>query len=209
MTSSLLDDMLVAGVTWLRTTVGLVTRPYETYRRIIDRGHGFELLYIGAMGALYFAVASIVKQPSFRPYFLTKQFLALAGTAGVSFFIIATTLFVLGSVVGGKGKFSRFLLAWGYTLVPTILWFLSTSILYVLLPPPRTTRTLGIVFSIVYLVFSATLFFWKIVLGYLSLRFGLRLDLGKITVVAAISVPIFALYSIAMYKLGVFKVPFL
>ncbi len=209
MTSTWLDQFLVAGLSWLRTMLGLVTRPYETYRRILDRGRGVELFYIAFLGALYFGVASVVKEASFRPFLLTRQFVVLSATAGASSLIVATTIFVAGSIVGGKGKFSRFLLAWGYTMVPTIVWFLATSILYVLIPPPRTTRGLGVLFSIVYLVFSATLFFWKILLGYLSLRFGLRLDLGKIVLVAVGCAPLFALYSFVMYRLGVFKVPFL
>ncbi len=203
------DSLLVGGMLFLRSVAGIVLRPYETYRRIVDHGKLAELFYIGLLLTAYFAVASLVKEASFRPFLLTKHFLVLTLTAGASFFLVSGTLFFVGTRIGGKGKFGQFLLAWGYTMVPTVCWFLVTSMLYVFIPPPRTTRMLGIVFSIVYLIFSATLFFWKIVLGYLSLRFGLRLDLGKITVVAAIVLPLFALYSIVMYRLGVFRVPFI
>lgn len=204
-----IDQLFVSGIAFGRTILGIIIRPYETYRRIIDRGRLLELFYIGFLLAAYFAVAGLVKEASFRPFLLTKQFLVLGTAAGASFFLVSGTLFFVGTLVGGKGAFRKFLLAWGYTMIPTVFWFLATSILYVLIPPPRTTGALGITFSIVYLVFSATLFFWKIVLGYLSLRFGLRLDLGKIAVVAAVSVPIFTVYSVAMYRLGIFKVPFL
>ncbi|MBI2405262.1 YIP1 family protein [Candidatus Gottesmanbacteria bacterium] len=203
------DQILVSGVAFGKNSLGLILRPYETYRRIVDRGSVVELLPIGLLLAGYFALASLVKEDTLRPFLLTRQFMVLVGTAGVSFFLVSATLWTVGTIVGGKGTFSRFVLAWGYTMLPTIAWFLMTSILYLILPPPRTTRTLGVAFSMLYLVISATILFWKILLGYLSLRFGLRLDLGKIVVVAIVAAPIFALYSFAMYKLGVFKVPFL
>lgn len=203
------DQIFLSGVAFGRNSLGLILRPYETYRRIVDRGRMAELLPIGLLLTGYFALASLVKEASFRPFLLTRQFMVLAATAGVSFFLVSATLWTVGTIVGGKGRFLRFVLAWGYTMFPTVAWFLMTSILYLLLPPPRTTRTLGVAFSILYLVISATILFWKILLGYLSLRFALRLSLGKIAVVAVVAAPIFALYSFVMYRLGVFKVPFL
>ncbi len=203
------DQLLVSGIAFVRNLVGLATRPYETVRRIVDRGGLFELFFIAMLLALYFALASLVKEASFRPFLLTRHFLVLGATAGASFFLVSATVWAIGTFVGGKGTFSRFVLAWGYTLIPTLVWFLATSVLYVLLPPPRTTQITGIVFSIVYLVFSITLLFWKILLGYLAVRFSLRLDLAKIAVVVAIAAPMFTFYSFVMYRLGVFKVPFL
>ncbi len=202
-------SLLVSGVWFLRNTIGVIIKPYATYRRIVDHGRLGELFYIGILLAGYFALASLVKEASFRPFLLTRQFVALTTTAAVSFFLASTTIWMVGTLVGGTGSWQRITLAWGYTMMPTVMWFLVTSLLYVLLPPPRTTGMLGVAFSIVYLIFSVTLFFWKIVLSYLTLRFGLRLDAKKIAVAAAIMVPLFVVYSIAMYRLGVFRVPFL
>lgn len=201
--------LFIGIVVFARNFVGTILAPYETYRRIVDHGRLVELVPIGLLLASYFAVASFVKAPSFRPFLLTKQFVALSVTAGASFVLVSTTLWVAGIAAGGVGSFRRFILAWGYTMVPTVFWFFMTSILYLVLPPPRTTQTSGVLFSIVYLIVTITLFFWKILLGYLSLRFGLRLDLGKIALVALICVPLVAIYSMIMYRLGVFKVPFL
>ncbi len=202
-------SLLVSGVWFLRNALGVIIKPYETYRRIVDHGRLGELFYIGILLAGYFALASLVKEASFRPFLLTRQFVALSTTAAISFFLASATIWIVGTLIGGTGSWRRVTLAWGYTMLPTLTWFLVTSLLYVLLPPPRTTGVLGVAFSIVYLIFSVTLFFWKIVLAYLTLRFGLRLDAKKIAVVAAIIVPLFIVYSIGMYKLGVFKVPFL
>ncbi len=191
----MVDYLLLAGVQFSRNLVGMVTRPYETYRRIVDKGTLWELPYIASLLAIYFAS--------------TKRFVVLASATGATFFLVVGLLWFIGKFVGGKGELGKLGLAWGYTLIPTVSWFLVTSLLYVLLPPPRTERWQGIVFSIFYLVFSATLFFWKGMLAYLTLRFGLKLDLKKIVLVCAIGVPILGAYSVFMYRLGIFRVPFL
>lgn len=205
----MVDQLLLSGVQFSRTIIGIVTRPYETYRRIVDHGSVWELPYIAAVLAGYFALASLIKTAVFRPFLLTKQFIVLAVAAGATFIFAVVLLWVAGRLVGGKGKLTGVGIAWAYTLVPTTVWFLVTSLLYVLLPPPRTERWQGITFSLLYLVFSVTLFFWKGMLAYLTLRFGLRLDLGKILLVTAVIAPLVGVYSFAMYRFGIFKVPFI
>lgn len=186
------DHVLFAGLSFGRAIVGIATRPYEAYRRIISRGSLWELAYVGVFVSLYCFVSRI-SVPS----------------VVVTYVVTVGLFWWAGRLVGAKGKLTGFLIGWGYTLIPTLLWFLATSVLYVFIPPPRTTRPEGLIFSILYLLFSATLLFWKVILSYLALRFGLRLDLAKISVVSLIVLPILALYSISMYRMGIFRVPFL
>jgi len=206
---SITDALLLGALHFCRNAIGIVTRPYETYRRIVEHSSFAELVPLAGLLSLYFAIASAVKAPLFRPYFLTKQFILLASGVGLSFLLIVGTIWVIGQAVGGKGTVKGVLMAWAYTLVPTLCWFLVTSVLYLLLPPPRTERLQGIVFSILYLLFSSVLFFWKLVLSYLTLRFGLRLDLKQIVATSTIAAPIIGIYSYLMYIFGIFKVPFL
>ena len=194
---------------FVRTVLGLVTRPYETVRSTVERENPFELVFVAILLSLYFALASLVKVAAFRPFLLTRQFIVLAAATGVTYCLAVALFWTAGKLVGAQGKLKGLAVSWGYSLVPTLTWFLATSVLYVILPPPRTTSTAGILFSILFLVFSATLFFWKATIAYLTLRFGLRLDLGKILVVLAISLPILGFYSVGMYKLGIFRIPFL
>ena len=194
---------------FLRTTVGLVTRPYETVRRIVDHGRLFELIFVALLLSAYFVLASLVKVAQFRPFLLTREFAVLAAATFLTYTIAVALFWTAGKLVGAQGKLKGLSVAWGYTLLPTLVWFLATSILYVILPPPRTTSLQGVLFSFLFLIFSATLFFWKVTLGYLTLRFGLRLGLGRILIVLGISVPILVLYSIGMYRLGIFRIPFL
>lgn len=203
------DTLLLSGITFTRRCIGIMSKPYETYRDLIQQSRPIEIVYIALLAGFYFALASVVKNPVFRPFLLTKQFIVLSGWAGLSFVVATLTLWYTGKMVGGKGEFYRVAVAWGYTLIPTVCWFFATSLLFVILPPPRTTNFTGILFSVVYLVFSATLLWWKLTLAYLVLRFGLKLDLVKITKVALMCVPVFVLWSYFVYRIGVFKVPFL
>jgi hypothetical protein len=205
----MVQTILSYGLAFGQNIWGIVTRPYETYRRIINKGSLWEMVYIGICLALYFATAAIVKTPSFRPFLMTRQFFLLATATTVTYILAVSLFWKVARWFGAKGNLRGFMLGWGYSLVPTLVWFWMTSLLYVAIPPPRTTSVLGIVFSIVYLLVSATLFFWKIILSYLALRFGLRLDFAKIIGVSAIVLPILGAYSFGMYRLGIFRIPFI
>jgi len=199
-----------AGVfSFTQTTFGLITRPYETYRRIADRGRVIELPALAALLLLYFSLASIVKTAAFRPYLLTRQFVVLCSGAGFLYLLTAMALWKAARALGGTGSFGKFARCWSYTLIPTVCWFFATSLLFVLLPPPRTTSAQGIAFSLLYLVFSATLFFWKVILSYLSLRFAMRLTLVRICLSVLFVSPLIVGASIFLYSLGIFKIPFI
>jgi hypothetical protein len=203
------QKLIIGGISFGQNIVGIVTRPYETYRRIIERGSLTELGFIGILLALYFAIASVVRTAAFRPFLLTKQFILLYSGAVVGFAVIVAALWTLSKVVGGKGDIGAVARGWAYTLVPTVCWFMVTSLLYVVLPPPRTASVPGIVFSVIFLLFSATMFWWKITLAYLTLRFSMRLDLAKIIVVGIGTSVVVTLFSVWMYNAGVFRVPFI
>jgi hypothetical protein len=201
--------LVKSGIMFGRNVWGIISRPYEAYRRIILHSSMGELIYVALALVLYFITASIVKTSLFRPFLMTRQFITLASATALTFLLVVSLFYVVGRWAGGKGEWRGLALGWGYSLIPTVTWFWMTSLLYVLLPPPRTESFQGVSFSIVYLLVSAVLLFWKIILSYLTLRFGLRLDLGKIVLVCGIVFPILGLYSFYMYRLGIFRVPFL
>ena len=205
----MVDSLVVGTYSFARSCIGIISRPYETYRRIIAKGTLYELFPIGVLLSLYFATNALVKAPAFRPFVLTRHFIKTSISVAVTALFMSILLWSVGKLFGGKGEYKRFFLGWCYTLIPTLLWFLFTSILYVLIPPPRTTLPTGIALSVVFLTISAVLLFWKIILSYLSLRFGLKLDLLRIFGILLVSGPIIGLYSIGMYRLGIFRVPFL
>lgn len=205
----IVSNLIIDGVTFGRTCIGLILRPYETYRRIIHHGKLGELVFVALFLCVYFALASVVKVAEFRPFLLTQQFLVLV-LGAISGALVATlSLAVAGRMFGARVNITALLLSWAYTLIPTVSWFFVTSFLYLLLPPPRTTSVLGVIFSLLFLIFSITLLWWKVTVSYLTIRFGLRLDLWKSVLVAFLCAPGVAFWAWSMYSLGVFKVPFL
>ncbi len=205
----IISHILAAGVSFGRHAAGVVTRPYETYRRIASGATGGELLYLGGILGVYFSLASIVTSTAFRPFLLTKQFVLLGSSAAATYLVAVFSLFFAARLFGGKGRIRSLALSWAYTLLPTVVWFLATSLLSVILPPPRTQSIAGIAFSLVFLVFSATLFWWKLTLAYLALRFSMKLDLAHIALTVAVSSPVIAGWSYLLYRWGIFKVPFI
>ncbi len=205
----LLSVLIVSAVAFGRTAIGIITRPYETYRRIATHSKPGELVFVAALLAVYFALASIVKVAAFRPFLLTQQFIVLFMGAISGALICSLSIMAAGRVLRVQVSFVRILIAWSYTLIPTAIWFLATSFLYVLLPPPRTTSVPGVMFSLLFLAFSATLLWWKVTLSYLTLRFTLRIDLGKSIMIALLCAPVMAVWAVLMYKAGIFTVPFL
>ncbi|OGG01623.1 hypothetical protein A2Z33_07600 [Candidatus Gottesmanbacteria bacterium RBG_16_52_11] len=201
--------MIAAFVLFLRSITGVALKPYETYRRITERSDTTETAYIGLVCLGYFALASLVRAPAFRPFILTRQFTVLSLSAALGFFLLTWVFWQAGTRLGGRGSFRSVAVGWGYTLVPTVLWFLVTSLLYIILPPPRTAAVSGILFSIFYLTFSAAMLGWKLLLGYLTLRFSLRIDLVRILGAGSIGALAIAVYSFVMYRLGIFRIPFI
>jgi len=204
-----MTKLVAGGIVWSKTVAGLFIAPYETSRRIACKGKAFELLFIGLMLVGYFGLASLVKIAAFRPFLLSQQFFILFSGALCNIFVSVATLWIAGRLIGVQARILPICVSWAYTLVPTTAWFLMTSVLYVLFPPPRTTSVAGLAFSAVFIIVSATLLWWKIMLSHLAIRFVFRIPLATILVVYALFVPVLAFESIVMYRLGVFKVPFL
>jgi len=188
-----LTVIVVSSVSFGRTVIGLVFRPYETYRRIVSHGRFGELALVAFLIVVYFAFSGITRV------------IAVFG----SYCITLASFWLAGRIVRVKFHLGTLAIAWGYTLIPTLVWFLMTSLLYVILPPPRTTTALGISFSVVFLMFSATLLWWKMMLSYLTIRFVFKIDLPRIALMCTIVIPIVTAYSALLYYLGIFKVPFL
>lgn len=186
---------------------GITQKPYQTYRTL-GQSDPYELLILFAVIGLYFFLVSPLKLHTLHPFLLTVNTSRLFTTAMATYLGICLFFLILGKLCKSGVSLRGVLLSWGYSLVPTLLWFLTTSFFYVILPPPRHETWLGRSFSLLFITFSLALFFWKGLLYYLTLRFALKFDLKKIIVVSAIFFPLLALYSLFMYRLGIFRVPF-
>lgn len=193
-----------------RNTVGCINKPYVTYRKLADeKTDSWQTVYIFILVIGYFAFASLIRAGLKNPFLLTFKFnsLFLGGLTG--FFFIILLLAVFGRIIGSQIRLKTVFTLWSFSLLPTIVWFFATSILYVVFPPPRTLTVLGKAYSLLYIAFSLALLFWKLILYYLTLRFGLRLVLAKIMLVSLLVIPSLISYSLLMYRLGIFRIPFI
>ncbi len=209
-----MSDIFLKLLRWFiifsRNANGCLNSPYVTYRKLAstkaDLGHTF---YLFLLVVLYFSFASLVKTGVRNPFLLTYKFNILFFSALFGFILIILLIFLLGKLTGERVELLTIYKLWIYSLLPTLCWFFLTSILSIFLPPPRSLSLPGKIYSLVFMSFSLMVFFWKLILYYLTLRFGLRFGFFKIVFVSAAILPFFVLYSTIMYKLGIFRVPFI
>jgi hypothetical protein len=203
--------VLIRGfLIFAKYAVGVIQTPYTTCRTLSKGRYPAQLLPIGLLVLSYIAWSSLAHHGiRAHPLLLTFSFGKIAIAVVGAYILIITVMFIVGRAIGGTGRVKSVLFIWSYSLLPTLVWFYSTSLLWFLFPPPRTVSAGGQALSFTLIVFSLYLFFWKGVLYYLTLRFGLRLGLWKIFAVSFVVIPMAFFYSLLMYRLGIFRIPFI
>ncbi len=194
---------------FLQTCWGVLNQPYVTMRRLAQEGKIHEVIGIFAGSIIFFLFVTPLRADSFHPLLLTYNFGLLTSGFLFTFFLVVASFYLVGRLLGGAVALRSIVILWAYSLLPTLMWFAVTSALFVMLPPPRTVSVMGRLFSIVFTAFCLGLFFWKGILYYLTLRFGLRFDLGRIFLASIILFPLGIVYAVVMYRLGIFRVPFI
>ena len=206
----ILSAIVIGCVLFIKNAVGVLQTPYETCRKLASGERLEQLLPLGFLTVAYFGWSVLVRQGvRAHPMLLTYSMGTLLFASFGTFFLVVATLVMVGRLFRGRGSFRTVILLWGYSMLPTVMWFWITSVLWIVYPPPRTDSFTGQMLSAVFLIVSLFLFFWKGVLYYLTLRFGMRLDLLKILGVTAVVFPLGGLYALIMYTLGIFRVPFI
>ena len=195
---------------FVRHVAGVIIRPYETMRSLSKGCSPLEAVYMIITITLYIGIASILRKGIVSgPLLLTLHFGKLFWGIIFTFIFAWGILYFIGKLFGGKGSPTTIFYPWLYSLVPTILWFLLTSFFYFILPPPRSESIKGLFFSLLFIGISITLFYWKAMLYYLTLRFGHKLSLGKIILTTTVIIPLAFGYSLLTYRLGIFRIPFI
>lgn len=192
-----MDFSLVSFVITIRRFIGLLFTPYKTMRRITAEGTYKDLTWIYFFSFLYFLLSGNVR-------------MEIGGiiTMIVLVFFSVTFFSLLPSSETISQKWKTVWVTWTYTLFPTIIWFYTTLLFYLVLPPPRTTSFMGMIFSIFYIGFSISLLAWKLILVYLSIRFSLKAHIYRVfyyfLLYITLSIPIW----IILYRMGISRVPF-
>lgn len=192
-----MDFSLVSFVITTRRFVGLLLTPYKTMRKIAVEGEYRDMTWIYFFSLLYFFLSGNVRMELWG--IVTMIFLTLFS---ISFFSLLPSRETISQ------KWKTVWLTWSHTLFPTIIWFYTTLVFYLILPPPRTISLFGKAFSVFYIGFSVSLLAWKLILVYLSIRFSLRVHIYRVLyyflLYLTFSIPLWVL----LYRLGISRVPF-
>lgn len=126
-----------------------------------------------------------------------------------SFFLTMSFFYGCGRMCRYDVSLSSLVITWSYSLLPTLLWFSLTAILFALFPPPRTQSILGTVLSILFVGVSVSLLLWKITLIYLAIRFSLKTNAIMTGFFMIIYGVWFLPYTYALYFFSISRVPFI
>ena len=182
--------------------IHLIFTPYKTMRKISQEKNYVQLIIIGCLVFGYFYWATKIKDfilPSYLMLMAVIFNLAITIVFFYFFFRLIKVSLNLKSLV----------FTYIYSLFPTLIWFFTNSLFYFFLPPPRTTSFLGNSFSIFFIAFSISLLAWKIILVYLALRFSAKQSFYRLIFALFIFGCFFLPYSLLLYQLKIFRIPFI
>lgn len=177
----------------VRHLFGLIFTPYYTMRSIALRPSLAQAAVIWTIAIVYLGSLH-----ASRVWFFMLQMGVLC-----TYFYLATRFFK------NPASASRVAVLFSYTLWPTIVWFFTNRAIYHVLPPPRTTSTLGIGFSIFFISFSISILIWKMILFYLAARYSLKQHFWKVVYTIVLYMPIAIALTYIGYVLKISRIPFL
>ena len=189
---------------------GVFNTPYKTLKKITFNKKVVQAFLLLFVIPIYTAFSTPIRY-GLKPGPLPLLLLFLRSTSWtlLTYLLTCLIIYLVSNKISKKADLSSIIASWAFSLVPTYLWFFSTSFLYFILPPPRTTSFQGIIFSLLFISFSLSLLFWKLILYYLTLRFSSKLNLIQILTASIIILPALIFYSLTTYKLNIFKIPFI
>lgn len=200
----ILSELVASFLFFVRRVFQLIVSPYKTLRSISHDDDILQVIYIFIFIGMYFYMAHHLREYGHGPLILFW--------VTVIHYLLTVSYFALFTLLSNKKHklgIAPYLLLFAYALIPTLLWFVVTSVLYSLIPPPRTPSFLGKSFSILYVSFSLGVLMWKILVTYLAVRFATGFRFFRILYSLILYCAIVIPYSYLLYRLGVFRIPFL
>ena len=202
-----LVNCLTALVIVVKRFFLLIFYPYKTMRKISLEKDYYQLLIITGLIFLYFKFIYFLRDVTY-PATIIFFFFIFNFLLSVTFFYLLNK-FISFNKNDKNATFSSFVFTFSYSLFPTLIWFLSTSVLYIIIPPPRNFSLLGKAFSIFFVAFSLSLLIWKLILEYLAVRFSTKQNFLRIFYMTILYLIWFLPYSVFLYNFHFFRVPFI
>lgn len=180
----------------------LIFFPYKTLRKISQEDDYSQLAVIFFFVFAYFSIAGGLRKFNLSVIIVFLFFF--------THFLLTTLFFYwLSTLFNKNSSYKSFVFTFAYSLLPTLFWFITNSILFIIIPPPRSFSLLGKSFSVMFISFSLSLLIWKIILNYLAIRFSSRLSFYKIIYFIILYLCFFIPCSILLYSLKIFRIPFI
>ncbi len=199
---SILASIAASLFILIRRFILLIFQPYQTMRKISQEKDYVQVLIILFLTLLYFLLSGTIRQSTVPVILVYAIFLG-------NLIMTIAFFFFLAKLSKNNITVSSFILTFSYSLLPTLVWFTFNSLFYHFLPPPRTTSIWGKSFSIFFIAFSMSVLFWKIILVYLALRFSAKQHFYRIMYYIILYLSILTPYSIFLYQLRLFRIPFI
>lgn len=193
----------------LKNLLGTITHPYLTWKHL-TREHYLPsvLMFFTAIAIFNFRAPLKSGLPdSAQTAFLTIITNLITSIGG--YLIVTLLITSLARYFKSQVKFTLILQIWIYSYLPTVIWFLTTQSAYLLLPPPRTSSPLGIIFTIIYLAFSLSLLVWKLLLLWLTFQIPANLSPQQSFVSTLIVILTVACYWYLFFRQHLWGIPFL
>src|SRR3989338_2593491 len=188
----------------------LILAPYATMRKIAREKDYMQILILFVFIYAYFVYANVIRAQTLHPFIISKSSLASFIMFIITFILSTSFFYVLGKTLSIKTvEFKKLMFLFAYSMIPTLLWFIATSTLFLILPPPSTISFLGQLFSFVFTAYSITLLLWRFILLYLSIRFTFKTQFFATMGLIALYFVWFIPYSYMMYQLKIFRIPFI
>lgn len=200
--NELLLSLTAAALIVVRRSVYLILYPYRTMRTISIKSNKQQVWIIFFIAFCYFAASHRIRNSPLQGLLAFGVFLGL-------FYVTVTFFYLLSVRSRPQISFSSFVYTFSYTLVPTLFWFWTTTLLFIILPPPRMYTPLGTGFSIFFVAYSLSLLAWKLILVYLAVRFSSRQGIYRIVYMMILYLIIFLPVSVFFYYQRLFRIPFI
>ncbi|MCA9371588.1 hypothetical protein KC726_01695 [Candidatus Woesebacteria bacterium] len=185
----------------LQRFVRLIIAPYKTARTIVQERDITQSIIILALVLVYIIWAHHIRPYATSPYIIFLLTVFQLGVKSSYFYVF----FRFASQE--KVSYKAFFVGYTYTLLPTLMWFMLNSLLFVLIPPPRRFSLPGTWFSIVYIAIGTALFFWKVIMEYLITRFSSKARLSRVVYSWILFVMLFLPYMYVLYQLKIIRLP--
>jgi hypothetical protein len=199
---NILIDFIASLLIISRRFILLIFTPYKTMRKISLEKDNAQIYIIFGFVFLYFYLSSFLRDSVYGPILI---FLIFIG----QFLLTALFFYLTTRSFDKKITFRSLIFTLTYSLLPTIIWFFSNSLFYYFLPPPRRFTLGGKFFSVFFIAFSISLIVWKAILFFLSIRFASKQETYRVFYLILLYLCLFAPFSILLYQLKIFRIPFI